>query len=157
MKKVLESVKHALDDTGALFGEGLQSATDLLKETLSNFYDVKNLTTEKLAVIANDLIALSPIIEKTGYRTKEIDIGVSLPPKIIFHFEKFADISKDEIAEILKANDDKTILKVIVGTLTTADEFQSKLTLGNFKFSEIDIEVGVPPQVNVKLMNVPAS
>ncbi|MBK7442477.1 MAG: hypothetical protein WBP43_00435 [Chitinophagales bacterium] len=157
MKKVLESVKNALDDTGALFGEGLQSATDLLKETLSNFYDVKNLTTEKLAVIANDLIALSPIIEKTGYRTKEINIGVSLPPKIIFHFEKFADISKEEIAEILKANDDKTILKVIVGTLTTADEFQSKLTLGNFKFSEIDIEVGVPPQVNVKLMNVPAS
>lgn len=157
MKKVLESVKNALDDTGALFGEGLQTATDLLKETLSNFYDVKNLTTEKLAVIANDLIALSPIIEKTGYRTKEINIGVSLPPKIIFHFEKFADISKEEIAEILKANDDKTILKVIVGTLTTADEFQSKLTLGNFKFSEIDIEVGVPPQVNVKLMNVPAS
>lgn len=157
MKKVLESVKNALDDTGALFGEGLQSATDLLKETLSNFYDVKNLTAEKLAVIANDLIALSPIIEKTGYRTKEINIGVSLPPKIIFHFEKFADISKEEIAEILKANDDKTILKVIVGTLTTADEFQSKLTLGNFKFSEIDIEVGVPPQVNVKLMNVPAS
>ncbi|MBK8345277.1 MAG: hypothetical protein IPL12_19560 [Bacteroidetes bacterium] len=157
MKKVLESVKNALDDTGALFGEGLQSATDLLKETLSNFYDVKNLTTEKLAVIANDLIALSPIIEKTGYRTKEINIGVSLPPKIIFHFEKFADISKEEIAEILKENDDKTILKVIVGTLTTADEFQSKLTLGNFKFSEIDIEVGVPSQVNVKLMNVPAS
>jgi len=157
MKKVLESVKNALDDTGALFGEGLQTATDLLKETLSNFYDVKNLTTEKLAVIANYLIALSPIIEKTGYRTKEINIGVSLPPKIIFHFEKFADISKEEIAEILKANDDKTILKVIVGTLTTADEFQSKLTLGNFKFSEIDIEVGVPPQVNVKLMNVPAS
>lgn len=43
--------------------------------------------------------------------------------------------------------------KVIVTTLVSADEFQSKLTLGSFKFNEIDIELGVPPEVNVKLVN----
>ena len=150
MKKVLDSVKNVFDETTGLLGEGYQSATGLLKETLSNFYDVKNLTSEKLADMANDLIALSPIIEKTGFRTKEINVGVSI------HFEKFADVSKDDIDAILKENEDKTLLKVIVTTLVAADDFQKKLTLGNFKFNEIDIEVGVPPEVNVKLVNASA-
>ena len=156
MKKVLDSVKNVFDETTGLLGEGYQSATGLLKETLSNFYDVKNLTSEKLADMANDLIALSPIIEKTGFRTKEINVGVSIPPIIVFHFEKFADVSKDDIDAILKENEDKTLLKVIVTTLVAADDFQKKLTLGNFKFNEIDIEVGVPPEVNVKLVNASA-
>jgi hypothetical protein len=156
MKTVLESVKNALGETGGLLGEGFQSASDLLKETLSNFYDVKNLTKEKVAVITNDLIALSPIIEKTGYRAKEINIGVSVPPRIVFHFEKFEDVSTAEIAEILKSNEDKTLLKVIVNTLVSADEFQQKLTLGSFKFNEIAIEIGIPPEVNVKFMNASA-
>ena len=156
MKKVLDSVKNVFDETTGLLGEGYQSATGLLKETLSNFYDVKNLTSEKLADMANDLIALSPIIENTGFRTKEINVGVSIPPRIVFHFEKFADVSKDDIDAILKENEDKTLLKVIVTTLVAADDFQKKLTLGNFKFNEIDIEVGVPPEVNVKLVNASA-
>ena len=156
MKKVLDSVKNVFDETTGLLGECYQSATELLKETLSNFYDVKNLTSEKLADMANDLIALSPIIEKTGFRTKEINVGVSIPPRIVFHFEKFADVSKDDIDAILKENEDKTLLKVIVTTLVAADDFQKKLTLGNFKFNEIDIEVGVPPEVNVKLVNASA-
>lgn len=156
MKTVLESVKNALGETGDLLGEGFQSASDLLKETLSNFYDVKNLTKEKVALITNDLIALSPIIEKTGYRAKEINIGASVPPRIVFHFEKFADVSAAEIAEILKSNEDKTLLKVIVNTLVSADEFQQKLTLGSFKFNEIAIEIGIPPEVNVKFMNASA-
>lgn len=153
MKKVIDSVKTALGETTGLFGEGYQTATDLLKETLHNFYDVKTLTGEKLAGMTNDLIALSPVIEKTGFRTKEINVGVSLPPRVVFHFEKFAEVSKAEIEQILNDNADKTLLKVIVSTLVAADDFQAKLTLGSFKFNEIAIEVGVPPEVNVKLVN----
>jgi len=157
MKTVIESVKNTLSETGSLLGEGFQSATDLLKETLPNFYDVKNLTKVKVALITNDLIALAPIIEKTGYRAKEINIGVSVPPHIVFHFEKFAAVSASEIVSILKSNEDKTLLKVIVNTLVSADEFQQKLTLGNFKFNEIAIEIGIPPEVNVKFMNASAN
>ncbi|MBK7038177.1 MAG: hypothetical protein IPH42_18075 [Bacteroidetes bacterium] len=96
-------------------------------------------------------------MKKTGFRTKEINIGVGVPPRIIFHFEKFANVSKSDIEALLKQHEDKTMLKVIVTTLVSADEFQSKLTLGSFKFNEIDIELGVPPEVNVKLVNSSAS
>ncbi|MBC8047881.1 MAG: hypothetical protein H7Y00_13870 [Fimbriimonadaceae bacterium] len=147
------SFKNLITDTSALMGEGYNNATDLLKDTLSKFYDVKNITKEKLASITNDTIALAPIIEKTGYRAKEINIAVSVPPRFVFHFEKFADVSKVEIEQILEENTEKTLLKIIVSTLVSADEFQSKLSLGSFKFAEIDIELGVPPEVNVKFMN----
>jgi hypothetical protein len=153
MKKVLDSVKNAFGETTAVLGEGYLAASELLKETLSNFYDVKDLTREKMATLANDMIALAPIIETTGYRAKEINIGVGIPPRMIFHFEKFADISEEEIARILSEHADKKLLSVIVNTLVSADAFQKKITLGSFSFNEISIELGVPPEVNVKFVN----
>ncbi|MBK7569750.1 MAG: hypothetical protein IPI31_18170 [Bacteroidetes bacterium] len=150
---IKNTLKNVLTDTSSLLGIGFDEASNLLKDTLDKFYDVKNLTKEKLTGFTNDLIALSPLIEKTGFRTKEINIGVGVPPRIIFHFEKFANVSKSDIEALLKQHEDKTMLKVIVTTLVSADEFQSKLTLGSFKFNEIDIELGVPPEVNVKLVN----
>ncbi|MFN0274785.1 MAG: hypothetical protein ACKVPJ_03490 [Chitinophagales bacterium] len=145
--------KNIISDTTSALSESIGDAGALLKDTFSKFYDVKNITKEKLSTMANDFLALAPVIEKTGYRTKELTIGVTVPPKIIFHFEKFAEISKEEIEKILVENKNKTLLKVIVNTLVTADEFQSKLTPGSFKFSEIDIELGIPPQVNIKFIN----
>ncbi|MFI5171237.1 MAG: hypothetical protein ACHQFW_02545 [Chitinophagales bacterium] len=145
--------KNILSETSSLVGDGFDEATYLLKDTLAKFYDVKNLTKDKLLSMANDLIALAPIIEKTGFRTKEMNIGVSMPPRIVFHFEKIADVNKEDIEAILKENDDKTILKVIVNTLVSTDELQRRFITGNFKLSEIDIEIGVPPQVNVKLIS----
>lgn len=153
MKKVLNTVKNVFDDTTALLGEGYTAATELLGETLQNFYDVKDLTRDKITNITNDFIALSPIIEQTGYRTKEINIGVGIPPRMIVHFEKFASVSQETIDAILLEHQDKKLLKVIVQTLLSADAFQQKLTLGNFEFNEISIELGVPPEVNVKFMN----
>lgn len=153
MKKVLDSVIHVFDETTGLISEGYDSALALLRETLTNFYDVKNLTGDRLTAFTNELIELSPIIDKTGYRTKEINIGISLPPRIVFHFIKFKEVSNVEIDIILKENEDKKLLKVIVNTLLAADDFQRKLTLSHFKFSEIDIELGMPPEVNVKFVN----
>lgn len=153
MKKVLDSFKSAINGTTDLIGEGYDHAAGLLKETLQNFYDVKDLTKETLASMANDLIALSPLIEKTGYRTKEINIGLSLPPRITFHFEKCSDVDKETIEAVLAENADKKLLKVIVATLVSADDFQKKLATGSFTLAEIDIEAGIPPQVNIKLAN----
>lgn len=150
---IKNSLKNIISDTTGLIGEGYSDASNLLKDTLNKFYDVKNITAEKLGSLANELIALSPIIEKTGFHTKEIIVGVSLPPKVVFHFEKIAEVSREEIKKVLEENADKTLLKVIVNTLLSADDFQSKLNLTSFTFTEIDIEVGIPPQVNVKLVN----
>lgn len=149
---IKQSFKNLISETGIMVGESMDDVSGLLKDTLNKFYDVKDLTKEKLVALANDLIALSPIIEQTGYKSKEINIGLSLPPKVVFHFEKVADISREQIDQILENNAEKPLLRVIVQTLVTADEFQQKITPGSFRFSEIDIEIGVPPRVNVKLI-----
>lgn len=123
MKKIIDTLKTAVTDTTGMLSESYDDAVNLLKDTLSNFYDVKDITKEKVTTLTNDLIALAPIIEKTGFRSKEINVGISVPPKIIFHFEKIADVSKEEITKVLEENGDKTMLKVIVNLLVTADEF----------------------------------
>lgn len=153
MKKVMDTVKHVIEDTSALFGEGYNAATNLLGETLQHFYDVKDLTKEKAAGLTNDVIALAPIIEQTGYRTKELNISVSIPPRITIHFEKFAEVSPERIEDILLEHQDKKLLKVIVQTLLAADSFQQKLTMGSFAFNEINISLSVPPEVQVKFLN----
>jgi hypothetical protein len=150
---IKKTFKNLLTDTSALVGEGYNQAAALMKETFGNFSDVKNITKEKLSGLTNDVLLLIPIIEQTGFRTKEVEVGISVPPRIIFHFEKFSDVSKDAIEKILEENADKTLLRIIVNTLISADQFQQSLTLGNLKFTEIAIEMGIPPEVNVKLVN----
>ena len=82
---IKNTLKNVLTDTSSLLGIGFDEASNLLKDTLDKFYDVKNLTKEKLTGFTNDLIALSPLIEKTGFRTKEINIGVGVPPVSYTH------------------------------------------------------------------------
>lgn len=148
-----KTIQNIVSDTSSLIGDSYDEATFLIKDTFGKFSDVKNITKEKMAGLANELLELIPIIEQTGYRAKEVEIGVSVPPRIVFHFEKFKEVNKEEREEILTANKSKTLLKIIVSTLVSADEFQQKLTLGKLKFSEIAIEMGIPPEVNVKLIN----
>jgi hypothetical protein len=153
LKNIHENLKGKINDTVDKVKDQYADATDSLKNSFSKLSDIGDIAKEKMVEFSDSLIALSPIIEETGYRTEEIIIGISIPPKIIFHFVKVSDISPERIGEILEEHKDKSMLKVIVKTLLTADKFQKKLSLGSFKLNEIEIEVGVPPAVDVKLVN----
>lgn len=114
--------------------------------------DLKDQSKEKLLAYVNGLGEILPIIAETGYRLESIDIEVSIPPGINLQFQKVLDVSKEKINSILEANKDREMLKLIVNSLVAADEFHNKVKLGNYAFTDVSIDLSVPPKVHIKFV-----
>ncbi len=112
--------------------------------------DLKEEGKEKSISYINGLSEILPIVAKTGYRLKGVDIEMALPPGINLQFEKFENISKEEIDKIMEADKDKDLLQTIVKTLVMADEFHNKLKMGDLLFTTISVNLSIPPKVSLK-------
>ena len=123
-----------------------------LEKTMERFSKMSEDSREKYAKYNSDLIAISPLIEEIGFKTKEITLSMGIPPSFTFHFEKFKDITPERREEILNAHKENKFLAPVVKMLVTADNYQSKIKMGAFKFSCIEIQLGLTPGVNMVLI-----
>ncbi len=153
---MISNLKNKLTDLAAQTGEQMKQFTEesnlKLKEQFSKLSNFGEDAKEKMLFYTNGLIDLLPLIEQCGYRSKGMAIGIGLPPDVVFHFEKFKDISADEQNAILEANKDREFLNLIVKTLVSADAFQQKLHKTNYRLDVISITMGIPPSVNIELV-----
>lgn len=132
----------------------IQKLKEDLKEKVAGvteyFGDLKDEGKEKFVNYINELSDIIPIVATTGYRLKGVDVEMSLPPGVNMQFEKFENISKEKIDEIMEANKDKEILRAIVKALVMADEFHNKLKMGDLQFTTISLTLSLPPKVIIK-------
>lgn len=151
MKEFLAKVSDKVSATRDAVTEGFDTmlSFDSISEKFTGLTDAAR---EKSANFTNELISLSPIIEEVGFKTNGITINMGLPPDVTFHFEKFKDISSERREEILQQHKGNIMLGTIVKALISADNFQSKLKLGSFEFSTIDLCVGLTPGVSIQLV-----
>lgn len=151
MKELLDKVTSAVADTKGSMMESIEHTFSMDKLT-EKFSSMTEAATEKSAQFTGSLIALSPIIEEIGFKTTGITLSIGLPPSAVFHFEKFQDIAAERRNQILEENKENTMLKIIVSALLTADKYQDKIKMGAFKFSNIDVSIGLTPGVEVQLV-----
>ncbi len=132
----------------------LDKLTGNLKEKVSGatefLSDLKEGSKEKILNYINGLGDILPIVAETGYRLETVDIQISLPPAVNLQFRKAEDVSKEKIDAILEQNKDNDLLKLIVNSLVTADEFHKKVKLGSYLFTDIAIDLSLPPKVHIK-------
>ena len=139
INKSFEALKNSLDFTLEKIETGLDAIGSLGPEAKEKF---KNYVNE----LAKDL----PLLEKVGFRTISMEIGVSIPPSFELHFQKLRDPSAEEIKELKNELKGKKLMSLILKSLLTANSFQQSISTPNFEFNIITIDVTVPPQVTVK-------
>jgi hypothetical protein len=134
----------------------LNKLTESLKEKVAGasefLSDLKDESKEKLLNYVNSLGEILPIIAETGYRLEAFDIEVSIPPGINLQFKKVLDVPKEKIESILEENKDKELLKLIVNSLVAADEFHKKVKVGSYVFTDISVDLSIPPKVHIKFV-----
>jgi hypothetical protein len=112
--------------------------------------DIKELGADKLKEVVNDFGEILPIVEKAGYKIHEFQIVLALPPAFITNFIKTKDIPEKDIKNIIEANSDKKLLKIILKSLIKANQFQGEININKMKFTEVTVELTVPPKVVIK-------
>ena len=152
LEKISGKVKDAVSDASEKLSAQFEDGSGMLKEYLSKASDLGDAARDKIASVTNELIMLSPLIEQTGFRTKAISIGVGIPPSVTLSFENFKDMTQAERQTVLDKHKDLELLGIIVKTLVAADQFQQKIQPGNFRFAEIQVEVGLSPSITLHMV-----
>lgn len=140
--KLTETTGNMMEDLGNMF------SPEKLAEKMTSMSEASK---EKYTKYTNDLISLSPIIESIGFKTSQINLSMGIPPSFTFHFTKIKDTTPEEREAILQQNSGNPLLKPIVKMLIAADTYQEKIKLGSFKFTSIDVSLGLTPGVNMVL------
>lgn len=133
--------------------DGADQILDQLKNGLSKIGDLGTNTKNKFIDYVRDVFNVLPLLEKAGFRTNRLIVGVSIPPSVEIHFSRFKEINKDEIDKMYEEFKDKKMFKLILKSLLMSNEFQSKLSSESLVFAETCIEISIPPKVSIKYLN----
>ena len=130
------------------------SVSDGVKNSLSFLSDLKEAGWEKVNTFINDILGLAPLIEVTGFTMKEVIADATLPPSIIFQFVKEKEVDEQAIDDMLEQNKEKEMLTLIVRALQKADSLQKAMKLSHYKFSGLNMKIGLPPDISLKFTKV---
>lgn len=142
IKKTTKTIKDSSDQI-----------LEQLKNGLSKIGDLGTTTKNKFVDYVKDVFNVLPILEKAGFRTNRLIVGVSIPPSVEIHFSRFKEISTEEIDVLYEEYKDKKMFKLILKSLLMSNDFQSKLSSESLVFSETCIEISIPPKVSIKYLN----
>ncbi len=145
--------KGIIKKTTETISEGADQIFEQFKNGISKIGDIGTSTKNKFVDYVKDVFNVLPILEKVGFRTNRLIVGVSIPPSIEIHFSRFKEINKDEIDILYEEYKDKKMFKLILKSLLMSNDFQSKLSSEAMVFSETCIEISIPPKVSIKYLN----
>ena len=140
----------ATADIKTSVADALSFASDKLKDSLSFLKDVKDSGADKINGFVNDILGLAPLIEVTGFNMKDVSVEVGIPPGLTISFVKEKDVDAETIDKLIKENEDKEMLKLIVRSLQKADALQKGMDLSHYKFSGLNMKIGLPPDISLK-------
>jgi len=158
LSKILRSLKQRLvtlidPDTDTSYQSQFDEH-DVRQDDSPN-YKMNEVVSRRVKSIIDDFIDAAPIIEEAGFRIQDLEVELSVIPKLIPHFEKLHSVDEQKKAEILHKVEHRKIVKMLIKALFKADHFQQSLQMGRLEFSGIEIEVTAIPAIRLLYKNTP--
>ena len=145
-KSILKKTSKAVTDT-------TDQILNQLKNGLSKITDIGTNAKNKFVNYVKEVFDILPLIEKAGFRTNRLIVGISIPPSIEIHVSRFKEVDSKQIDKLYEEYRDKKMFKLILKSLLMSNEFQSKLSSNSLVFSETCIEISIPPKISIKYLN----
>jgi len=102
--------------------------------------------------LMNDFNAALPHLKKAGYTLTELEVELSIPPKLIPHFyhDPNVKLNLDQSLDALKGN---SIGTALMFALSKAGDLQKELDVSGMQFSHIEVELGPIPSLKLQYKN----
>ncbi len=151
---IISSLKYslikALDPD---YHETRDQEDDLDNQDTDSDFRINEAISNKVKTIINDFINAAPLIEEAGFRIRDLEVELSIIPKLIPHFEKLNDTDEATRISIIEQVKDKRIIRLLLKALFKADNFQQSLNMGNMEFTAIEIEITAIPAIRLLYKN----
>lgn len=150
MKKVIGKVKDQLSSSSDALGNAYGDAVGKLNNGLKKIGNLGADAKTKVTTVANEVIAILPILEKFGYKTTELRVGVSIVPTIELDVQRVKEIPKEEHDKMLEEYSARKMFSLIVKAIESAISIQDNLSIGDEYFHEFSLQITIPPNVGIK-------
>lgn len=164
-------------ETAHIARDGVTDSANMAKHTVSHFDEVRTQTgaafakvgksvgetTAGIARTASATIATAsadavkalvrninealPYVERAGYRVSEIELGLSVPPKVLLHLMLDDEVSDDVRAALLKDAEGKWFTRQLIERLHNVRSIQRATNFVGMAFDEIEVEIALIPSV----------
>jgi len=116
--------------------------------------DMKDNGEDRSNIVLNKIAQLAPLIDLIGFNMEELILQAGIPSGATVIFVKQKDVDDATIEAILKKNENKEMLALIVRALQKADALQKKMNLCHYSFTKFYLKLGVPPEVSLRFSRV---
>ena len=82
-----------------------------LKSGFSKLSGIGTTTKNKFINYVKEVFDILPLIEKAGFRTNRLIVGISIPPSVEIHVSRFKEVNQKEIDNLLEEYSDRKCLK----------------------------------------------
>lgn len=155
---MLDKAKEKANSAKVKVGSASNSTMDKAKERATEVKDktnnakqkVNDVAIAKLEELSENFNIAIPYIKEAGFTIKEVEIEMSIPPKIKASFEITRELSDEEQAEELEKVAEDKLLRNLLNALFKAYKIQKTVKMGSLKFKVVTIEVGFIPSVTMK-------
>jgi hypothetical protein len=130
---------------------GLINASASMNRRLKEMKDHKN---DRASMVLNEVLELAPLIDVTGFSMREVIVKAGIPTGATIIFVKEKEVDTATIEALLGKNKDNDLLFMIIKALQKAEVLQKKMNLSNFRFSTLQLKLGVPPEVSLKFSRI---
>lgn len=137
------------DNFKSFFGQGF----DKIKDGFSKLNKPSDEEESKTFTFFEKVIEGLPDFEKIGYRTTSFQVEISIPPALEIHFNRFKIATEEEIEELRAQLKDKRVSTMILNALIKSSKIQESMSTPSFVFSDIEIEVTIPPSIGLRYVN----
>jgi hypothetical protein len=148
--KAKDSLTGTTDKLKELGNSGIDQARDAMTAINEQIGELKEAGMDKIKAGIEELSSGMPLIEQSGFQIKDITLGLGIPPQVSIALAKTKAVESADIQKLIDANQDKKILCAILQALQTANNVQSKITMGKFLFTGVGIKMGIPPEVSLR-------
>ncbi|MFT3809796.1 MAG: hypothetical protein QM698_07740 [Micropepsaceae bacterium] len=108
---------------------------------------IASASSEAVKALVRNINEALPFIERAGYRVSEIELGLSVPPKVLLHMMLDDEISDEARAALLQDADGKWFTKQLIERLHNVRQIQRATNFVGMAFDEIEVEIALIPSV----------
>jgi hypothetical protein len=123
------------------------AAASAVGNTLSGIFGAG---VDKVAGWVDDISAASPHLRAIGYRVRNLQLELSLTPRVIVELVKEAEVPDEAFQAVLANHAGNKTLVTLVKMIQQARRAEAKIRLTGHRYVALEVELGLPPAVRMK-------
>ncbi|MFL6111156.1 MAG: hypothetical protein ACJ786_07380 [Catenulispora sp.] len=104
---------------------------------------------ETLKGSVGELTAAGPDLERVGYRLGDVELVVTIVPRLVVYLTRVAAVGDEAFQAVLADHPNERTFRTLVGLLRQANRILGRVELRGRRCTGLTVELGVPPAIRL--------